>query len=213
MKNEAIIFDIDGTLWNACLATAKGWSAGLSKMDINKIVFPEDIECLAGNTIEASVDILFPGLRARYPEAIEILSEHEVAAFQSEGGIFYEGVISGIKELSGSYKIFLVSNCPDWYMKIFIEQSRIGRIFEGFDCYGLSGMTKDKMLARLKNRYSLKNPVYVGDTAGDEEAANLANIEFIHVSYGFGSPKNEVKNFGSFRSLVRYFGEMAVAGN
>lgn len=205
MKNDAIIFDLDGTLWNACLVTAMGWSAGLSKLGIDKRVSSEDIRCVSGSTIEAAVDKLFPGLRLKYPKLINVLSEHEIAAFQSHSGIFYKGVVEGFKELSFSYKIFLVSNCPEWYMRIFIDYSKLDKAITKFDCNGMSGLPKDKMLARLKNEHSLKNPVYVGDTAGDEEAADLAKMEFIHVSYGFGKSKGKVKSFDSFPALLKYF--------
>jgi phosphoglycolate phosphatase len=207
MRNDAIIFDIDGTLWNACLTTASGWSAGLLKIGINKKVSPEDIEKVAGNTIDASVDALLPGLRMRYPKLLGILVEGELAAFQAQGGIFYEGVVEGIKELSKSHKIFLVSNCPEWYMQFFLKFFGIEKAITGLDCHGISGLPKNEMLTRVKENYSLKNPVYIGDTASDEEASRLAGIEFIHVIYGFGNPKSKVKSFDSFPSIVDYFME------
>ncbi|MCX6655479.1 MAG: hypothetical protein NTY03_10215 [Candidatus Bathyarchaeota archaeon] len=33
--------------------------------------------------------------------------------------------------------------------------------------------------------------VYIGDTEGDETAAKLAGVEFVHVSWGFGRPLND----------------------
>jgi phosphoglycolate phosphatase len=205
MKNDAIIFDIDGTLWNACPTTARAWSVGLSKLGIDKKVSPEDIEKVSGNTIEAAVDILFPGLRTQYPESLDVLSKHEVITFQSYGGTFYEGVIDGIRELSESYKIFLVSNCTDWYMHIFLEKSGIRKVLSGFDCHGMSGLTKDKMIARIIAKHYLRSPVYVGDTASDERAAKIADIEFVHASYGFGKASKEKLSFKSFPDLVNHF--------
>lgn len=35
-------------------------------------------------------------------------------------------------------------------------------------------------------RNHLRRPVYVGDTAMDQEAARLAGIPFLHAAYGFG---------------------------
>ncbi|MNW70116.1 hypothetical protein D3C74_493110 [compost metagenome] len=36
-------------------------------------------------------------------------------------------------------------------------------------------------------RNNLANPVYVGDTEGDQSAAAFAGIPFVFASYGFGA--------------------------
>jgi len=204
MKPDAIIFDIDGTLWNACGATAIGWSAGLASLGIDKKVSYREIERVAGNTIEVAVDILFSGLRAQHPELTETLAKYEADEIQTRGGIFYPHSIRGIKELAKNYKIFLVSNCPEWYLRAFLERSGLRQILTDFDCHGLSGMPKDEMLARLSFRHCLENPVYIGDTAMDKEAASLAGMGFIQVSYGFGLVEDRLNSFDSFASLLEY---------
>ncbi len=60
------------------------------------------------------------------------------------------------------------------------------------------------MFARLISRFGLKKPVYVGDTAGDEKAAHLAGIDFIHAAYGFGSPTTRTVSCPSFPVVVRH---------
>jgi phosphoglycolate phosphatase len=69
----------------------------------------------------------------------------------------------------------------------------------------MSGQHKNEMLSDIKIKYALKKPVYIGDTEGDEAACKIANIDFIHVTYGFGSSKKNIVNFDSFNSLVAYF--------
>jgi phosphoglycolate phosphatase len=61
------------------------------------------------------------------------------------------------------------------------------------------------MLRKIKLEFSLQNPVYVGDTEGDELAANLAGIEYIHVTYGFGTSTDNALKFNSFSALQYYF--------
>jgi len=205
MKNDAIIFDIDGTLWDACSASAQGWNAGLKNLGIKKIITVEELKSVMGNPFARCVEIIFPELKPRYPELFRTLNDYEMEAVKAIGGVFYEGVIDGIKNLAKSYKIFIVSNCQDWYMQILLDHSGFGPILAGVDCNGMSGLSKDKMLARIKNDHSLKKPVYIGDTASDQEAARLASMEFIHVSYGFGSPTDKAIAFDSFAALVGYF--------
>jgi hypothetical protein len=38
----------------------------------------------------------------------------------------------------------------------------------------------------MKNKYSLRNPVYIGDTIADQKATELVQMDFIHAAYGFG---------------------------
>ncbi len=205
MKNDAIIFDIDGTLWNACHASAKGWNLGLESLNIKPRVTAKQIESVAGNPFEQCIEILLPGIQTRYPNLQEILTIYETEVIKSEGGKFYDGVIEGVKAATKGYKVFLVSNCPDWYIEIFLNLSQLNKFLSGYDCHGMSGVPKKDMLERLKTRFALQNPVYIGDTAGDEEAAQLAGIDFIHVSYGFGRVKDGTISFGDFFSLMGYF--------
>jgi phosphoglycolate phosphatase len=55
---DALIFDIDGTLWNASPASAKGWTRGLAQLGIDKAISAEQIEQVAGYPYEQCVDIL-----------------------------------------------------------------------------------------------------------------------------------------------------------
>ncbi|MBU1107324.1 MAG: HAD family hydrolase [Candidatus Riflebacteria bacterium] len=209
MNTDAIIFDIDGTLWNACSASAKGWNAGLASLGIDIQITTEQIESVAGNPYEKCVEILLPGLLAQYPTLLDTFNNYEFeAVVRSAGGTFYDGVIEGVNSLAGSHKIFLVSNCQDWYMKLFLQSSGLDSVLTGFDCHGMSGKPKSEMLSRIKNDYCLKAPIYVGDTAGDETAASLAGIDFIHVSYGFGSPSSNAVSLRSFAALLDYLNQL-----
>jgi phosphoglycolate phosphatase len=205
MKNDAIIFDIDGTLWDACPTSAKGWNKGLDKFGIKNKITSSQVRSVAGRPQEECMEILLPGLKETYLNLFEVLDECEKEAIESDGGIFYDGAVEGIKELAKSYKIFVVSNCTEWYLYSFFEFSGLKPILSGFNCNGLSNLPKWEMLIKIKNDFSLKNPVYVGDTASDEESARLSGMDFIHVSHGFGKPKGKTKTFDSFKKLVGYF--------
>jgi len=201
---DAVIFDVDGTLWDANQAVADGWNCGLAKLGINKKVSPELLAKVTGNPYEKCVDILLPGLKKKYPDLLVVLNEAEVESVCLNGGQFYDGVIEGIKQLSEIYKIFLVSNCKEWYLKAFLKFSGLKSKITDFDCNGTSGLNKSEMLLRIKNIYSLNNPLYVGDTEGDQIAAKMANIEFVYVSWGFGKPIPETKTINSFSELLSY---------
>ena len=202
MKYDAVIFDIDGTLWNASPASAEGWSLGLASLGIERKVSAEQIESVAGKPYADCVETLFPGLAGKYPKLIPELERFEMEAVKKRGGDFFPGVLKGVKRLSLSYKVFLVSNCQEWYMHLFLSKSGLGPVLEGYDCHGMSGLPKGDTIARLVSRNSLSFPLYVGDTAGDEKASAIAGVDYAHMSYGFGEAENPAATFDSFSGLV-----------
>ena len=199
---DALIFDIDGTLWNASPACAKGWNLGLEQLGIDRKVTPEQIEKVSGHPYEQCIDILLPGLRAKIPELFDMLNQCETEAVKSDGGKFFEGVLDGIRHLAEQYKIFLVSNCQEWYMTLFLDLSDLRPVLTGVDCHGLSGLPKNEMLSRIKDNHFLHDPVYIGDTAGDETAAKLAGVGFIHAAWGFGRPDGKPITAKTFKKLL-----------
>ncbi len=201
---DALIFDIDGTLWNASPACAKGWNRGLQKLGIDRIISPEQIEQVSGHPYEQCIDILLPGIRAAFPKLINTLNQYETESVKSEGGEFFAGALKSIKQLVDRHKIFLVSNCQEWYMRLFLDFSNLKPLLSGFDCHGLSGLPKNEMLSRLKYHHSLYYPVYIGDTVGDETAARLAGIAFIYVAWGFGRPEGKPITVQSFDELISF---------
>jgi len=202
--SNAIIFDIDGTLWNACPSSAKGWNKGLEALGISERVTAKGIESVAGNPYAKCVEILLPNLQEKYPSLLEIFNKYEKEVVENEGGLFYDGVLSGIQELSQNSPIFLISNCQEWYLKLFLKFSGIKDLFQDYDCHGMSQVPKNEMIQNMKDKHCLNNAIYIGDTAGDEKAAELSNTDFIHVSYGFGKPANKHLSFSSFDKLVDY---------
>jgi phosphoglycolate phosphatase len=204
MPYDAVIFDIDGTLWDASAVSADGWNAGLAALGIARRVSTAGIRSVTGNPYEVCVDILLPGLRLEYPGLVQTLNDSELAAIRARGGEFFTGAIEGVRKLGRDFKIFLVSNCQPWYLELFLGFSGIEKLLAGSDCHGASGLPKDGMLRRMKNDYRLTNPVYVGDTAGDQIAAGSAGIDFIYVSWGFGRPAGDARSVDSFPELVAY---------
>ena len=202
MLTDAVMFDIDGTLWDASSASAEGWTQALGQLGLQGDVSAEQIAAVAGSPYETCVDTLLPGLRAKHPQLLEVLSSCERASVERSGGEFYEGALEAVARLARGFDVFLVSNCQDWYLDLFLHFSGLGPLLSGVDCYGRSGLPKSEMLARMQRSHSCVAPVYVGDAAGDEAAAQLAGIAHVHAAWGFGRPAGRPLAVGSFAELL-----------
>jgi phosphoglycolate phosphatase-like HAD superfamily hydrolase len=84
---DSLIFDLDGTLWNATAASALGWSNALSMLGLNQTVSADDIARVSGRPIEDCVRVLCPTVPEHELGAIvEILGKHEEEAVITNGG-------------------------------------------------------------------------------------------------------------------------------
>jgi len=202
MVTDAVIFDIDGTLWNASSASARGWNLGLAHLGAQAEVTAEQIATVAGSPYEECVEALLPGMGVRYPGLLEVLGDCERASVERDGGTFYDGALEAVSRLAREFAVFLVSNCQEWYLELFLGFSGLGPLLSGVDCHGRSGLPKSEMLSQMKRARSLTAPVYVGDTASDEAAARTAGITHIHASWGFGQPEGDPLIVDSFAALL-----------
>ena len=202
---DALIFDLDGTLWDAAAASTYGWNLALEELGEPRRVTVDGIRSVSGRPFPRCVEILLPELSPAPESTLELLETGERTGIEVISGVLYDGVADGLVRLAGAYPLFLVSNCPAWYLEEFFRATSLRGCFVGWDCHGLSGVPKSGMLRRLAVAHRLERAVYVGDTAGDWEAATEAGMDFTFVSYGFGRPHGVPLSFAGFRELVEHY--------
>ncbi len=203
--NDSLIFDLDGTLWNACSASAEGWTAGLSALGIERTITEEDIASVSGKPYKDCMTTLLPNLpESRFEEALAELNRQERKIVEAKGGQLYRHVAEGIEKLSKRYRLFIVSNCQDWYLRSFLAHSNLSQYFSDVECHGSTGKPKSENIQLVVRRNQLMTPAYIGDTESDEVAAKQANVDFAHVTYGFGKSLAKTR-FDSFSELVDSF--------
>ena len=205
MQNEydSLIFDLDGTLWDACPVTAEAWNIKLHELGLEGNLSGDDVRSVAGLPQQLCIKTLLPKQIKQNPNLIAELTLAEKATIEEKGGELFDGVEEGIKNLSEKYSIFIVSNCLEWYLNLFFERFKLKGYFTDWDCVGTSSLPKSEMIKNIIEIHQLKRPVYIGDTEGDEEASQGAGIDFIHAKYGFGKTKNSQKSFNSFIDLTK----------
>lgn len=207
MKNkyDSIIFDLDGTLWDACPTTAQAWNNKLIELGLKGDLSGDDVRSVAGQTQDVCIERLVSGQVNLTPELAEALTNAEMEEMKNSGGRLFDGVKEGIELLSQNYSLLIVSNCLEWYLNVFFEKSGLKKFFVDWDCWGSSGIAKSEMIKRIIEKNNLNNSVYIGDTLSDEEAASGAGIDFVHAKYGFGTPKNAQVVARSFGEIVKLF--------
>ena len=198
----AIIFDLDGTLWDSSGVVAESWNeVGRRYYGPDYYVSKEDVEGLMGKTMVEIGDFLAP--KDAGEERAQFLSEcfsYEIVYLGPHPGVLFSKELEVLHGLAKHYRLFIVSNCQNGYIENFIPLVPEGMI-EGFMCFGDTHQPKQVTIRALMEKYGIDRAVYVGDTAGDETATRLAQIPFIHASYGYGKAVNPDGVAHSFEEL------------
>jgi phosphoglycolate phosphatase len=206
MKYDSIIFDLDGTLWDASSASAEGWNIALQNLGIDVMITGDDIKSISGKPYRECMEILLPDIDPESDVFYDELNRQEKVIIEKKGGILYDSVHGCLEVLSESYKLFIISNCEGWYLDEFFRFSEVKKYFSGYDCHGKSNKTKKEMIQEMAKKQGLYRPVYVGDTDGDHKSASDAGIDFIHIRHGFGKPASiPCMAFENFKELSDFF--------
>ncbi len=203
---DSLIFDMDGTLWDAVPSYCKIWEYTLDEFGLGDIkVSREDLDSLMGKPVDVLVDTIVTGDidRSRFLAALDANEDRLMPAL---GGRLYPGVKETIRELSRDYKLFMVSNCSPKGAVNFMAYSGLTDCFTDSLTYGQTHVGKDANIAALVRQYGLQSPLYVGDTQGDADASHRAGVRIAWASYGFGhvsDPDYVIKEFSDLIELVK----------
>lgn len=188
MRYDGILFDLDGTLWNATRAIQASWEIALADAaDVERAPTVQELEGVMGMTAEALMATLFPRLsRERGLELFDRCCQVENEYLRAHGGVLYDGVEETLAQLSSRLPLAIVSNCNAEYIPCFLDAHRLRPYFKDWECVGRTGKEKWENIRLVVERGGLRRPLYVGDTALDQAAASQAGVPFLHAAYGFG---------------------------
>lgn len=204
LEFDSLIFDMDGTLWDAVDTYAEIWNETYRRMGVDAHVSRELlIECM-GLPLDAITDRIAPTTLDR-KEFETVISDVDAEIMPRDGGHLYDGVARLIPELAKRYKLFMVSNCGVHGLDYFLEFTHLKPYFTDTLTNGQTGLAKDGNIRLLCQRHELKSPVYIGDTEGDCLSAHAAGLPMMHVSYGFGKCNNADYSADSFVAVADFF--------
>lgn len=205
-----VIFDLDGTLWDATGETFLVWNRVFARHpEIDLRVDQARKKGLMGKTMPEIGAALFPDRDARFQVAImEECGDAEVAWLRDHGGLLYPRLAETLADLSRARRLYLVSNCQDGYAQAFLSYHKVEEYFADIEMSGRTGLAKAENIRLLMARNGVDRAVYVGDTEGDEAAASLAGVPFIHAAYGFGTAKRPDAVIRAFAELPEVLNRM-----
>lgn len=201
-RYDGIIFDMDGTLWDAVDSYCRIWDKTIDEFGFNQPpVKREQLINLMGKTLDRIVPIVTPEATGN-KEFIARLGENEREMMPVLGGKLYDGVEETMQRLSRSHKLMMVSNCSADGLPNFLRFTRL----EPYICDTLSngdnGLDKAANISLIVDRNDLKSPLYVGDTKGDEDACRKAGVDFVWAAYGFGSAETPDYTLTKFSDIL-----------
>lgn len=186
-KNNGVIFDLDGTLWEVTDSTFYSANEITNKYGLEKIT-KETIRKVFGLNKQDTAKLYFPSMDLG--EASKLIDEIAVINIQNlkqNGGNLYSNLEEVLKKLKKKYKLFIVSNTSEnQYIEAFLTSSGTKKYFDGYIAASNLNITKGEAIKKVIEENNLEKAIYVGDTIKDLEASQVAQIPFVQCKYGFG---------------------------
>lgn len=209
---DGILFDLDGTLWDAVPQICDAWNQVISRRQpgLPPLTQAELRPCM-GMLLPDIAARLFPGLEeAARDGLIQACCAEENRYLARHGGTLYPGVSAVLPDLARRRPLYVVSNCQEGYIEAFLTSAGLWEVFAGFESAGHTGLPKGENIALVVRRAGLKRPVYIGDTAMDLEAARSAGVPFLHAAYGFGTVPEDVPSVPSVYQIQGALARMSL---
>lgn len=208
---KGIIFDLDGTLWDACAVMSKAWNDYMGENEpelvAQGIASTEEImRKSCGKTMLQLADVLLGEVEPERRYAIsDACWDYVVGYIGRHGGQPFPDMTDSLLELKKSYLLFIVSNGQAGYIQDFMRLTGTEDLFTDTEDFGTTKLSKGQNIRLVMERNALDEAVYVGDTRMDMEAAQEAGVPFVHAAYGFGEvpeAENSIFALGQLKAVA-----------
>ena len=206
MKTDGILFDLDGTLWDATCPVYDSWKEYLTGQGIPFPHTREEVTACMGLPMDAFFARLYPDMpKARQDDLREKVLGYENQYIEKTGGILYPMLKETLEKLKEKAPLMIVSNCQKGYIEAFFKAHDTQQYFTDWECFGGTGLLKAENIALVVERNHLKAPVYVGDVQGDADASHKADVPIVWAAYGFGEIRDAEARIDAFEELLTTF--------
>ena len=208
----ALIFDMDGTLWDSREQVVASWNEVLAtEPELRPPFTVEEMTPLFGLSMDRLGARVLPFLSEEKRNTFLLRCfANENAYILKHGAVLYPELGETLAKLKEICPLYIVSNCQTGYIEAFLEHFGFWNLFADRQCYGNNGLQKGRNIRILVERAGLAGQaadcIYVGDTQGDYDAATEAGVGFIQAAYGFGTVKEPVRRLERFADLPAMLG-------
>lgn len=205
-KPQALIFDLDGTLWDSRKGIWKTWNMAINNHPGLRGPFGmEELSSYLGLPMDEIARRMFPGTtQEQQNDLMKECCKLENDYLAEHGGVLFDQLEETLAALAKEYQLYIVSNCQCGYIEAFLHAHKLNQYFKDIECWGNTGLFKGESNKLLMKRNDVTNAVYIGDTQGDAQSAIDAGIPFVFCKYGFGSVDHadyEIETFSELKGL------------
>lgn len=182
-----ILFDLDGTITDPMLGITNSVIYALKRYGI-EVTDRRELYKFIGPPLAESFSKYYGFSKSEGYELVEVYRE-----YFSDKGLYenevYDGVEKMLNNLKGEgHKIYLATSKPQIFAEKILEHFGLSKYFDGVCGSELNGdrVEKSEVIAYLKDRYSIKDGVMVGDRSFDILGAKANDLISVGVLYGYG---------------------------
>lgn len=205
MKYDGILFDLDGTMWDATDGIMEAWNIASRTFPelSDRAITREELESVMGLPMDGIAEKLFGNFsKEKQLEILDKCCEVENEYLNEHGGTLFPKLEETLEALSKECTLAIVSNGQAGYIESFLNAHKLGKYFADIQNWGDNKVPKGENIKLVAQRNNLNNIAYVGDTAGDAAAAKYAGADFIYARYGFGEVCEYDYAIDSFEQLL-----------
>ena len=200
MKN-GIIFDLDGTLWDATGTLVIGWNQVFAEHNFPAVT-KEYVASYMGKTSKQIAAGVFPFLPIE--EAFPIMKEagrKGREAIAVHGAELFPREREILEELSKNYVLCILTNSSAGYVDLLFEVTGFRDLFTDSISHGENGLNKTENIRILMERNQLDAAAYIGDTRDDQIYSEAVPVPFIFAAYGHGQALDPAYTINTFSEL------------
>jgi phosphoglycolate phosphatase len=153
-KPDSLIFDMDGTLWDAVDTYTLSWNDVFNELGVDITIGRDYLAKKVGTEGDQLTAEIMPDFdieRRREIYALVNAKRHEL--LPQCGGELYEGVKEGLQRLATKYPLFILSNCAKGIIRLFIDWAGVDEHITDEIAHGVNSMPKQHNIKLLADKH------------------------------------------------------------